>query len=70
MAITPRSFPLFFAGQQTYGNCSMMKGRSPSFALNRILRQKAAICLAGGLRVGLPWVESAKQPADKASRIW
>ena len=50
--------------------CSMMKGRSPSFALNRVLRQKAAICLAGGLRVGLPWVESAKQPADKASRIW
>lgn len=50
--------------------CSMMKGRSPSFALNRVLRQKAAICLAGGLRLGLPWVESAKQPADKASRIW
>lgn len=50
--------------------CSMMDGRSPSFSLNRILRQKAAICLAGGLRVGLPWVESAKQPADKASRLW
>ncbi len=50
--------------------CSMMKGRSPSFALNRILRQKAAICLAGGMRLGLPWVESAKQPADKASRLW
>ena len=50
--------------------CSMMKGRSPSFALNRILRQKSALCLAGGLRLGLPWVESAKQPADKASRLW
>lgn len=34
--------------------CSMMKGRSPSFALNRILRQKSALCLAGGLQLGLP----------------
>ena len=50
--------------------CSMAKGRSPSFQLNRVLRQKAAVCLAAQLWVFLPWVESQKQPADKSSRIW
>ena len=50
--------------------CSMAKGRSPSFALNRILRQKSAVCIASGLRLFLPWVESCKQPADHLSRIW
>ena len=50
--------------------CSMAKGRSPSFALNRILRQKSAVCLAGGIRLFLPWVESCKQPADHLSRLW
>ena len=50
--------------------CSMAKGRSPSYQLNRVLRQKAAVCLAAQLRVFLPWVESQKQPADESSRIW
>ena len=50
--------------------CSMSKGRSPSYQLNRVLRQKAAVCLAAQLRVFLPWVESQKQPADKSSRLW
>eukprot|EP00438_Fugacium_kawagutii_P028962 Skav210523 [mRNA] locus=scaffold3045:172599:178253:+ [translate_table: standard] len=36
-------------------SCSMTKGRSPSFALNRILRQRAAVCLAARLRHFLPW---------------
>lgn len=49
--------------------CSMSKGRSPSFPLNRLLRKKAAICLAARLRAFLPWVESAKQPADDLSRL-
>lgn len=49
--------------------CSMTKGRSPSFPLNRVLRMKAATCLAARLRVFLPWVESARQPADKLSRL-
>lgn len=49
--------------------CSMSKGRSPSFALNRILRQRTAVCLAARLRHFLPWVESEKQPADESSRI-
>jgi hypothetical protein len=47
---------------------SMSKGRSPSYPLNRILRQKAGICLAANLRVFLPWTESKKQPADLLSR--
>lgn len=49
--------------------CSMTKGRSPSFSLNRVLRMKAAACVAARLRVFLPWVESARQPADKLSRL-
>lgn len=48
--------------------CSMTKGRSPSFALNRILKQKAAVCLASRIRLFLPWVETSKQPADETSR--
>ena len=48
---------------------SMTKGRSPSFSLNRILRMKAATCLAARLRAFLPWVESARQPADELSRL-
>lgn len=50
--------------------CSMTKGRSPSFPLNRLLRKKAAVCLAARLRAFLPWVESARQPADDLSRIF
>ena len=49
--------------------CAMAKGRSPSFALNRVLRQRAALCLSSGLKLYLPWAESAKQPADELSRI-
>ncbi len=48
--------------------CSMAKGRSPSYALNRLLRRKAALCLATGIRMFLPWVESSRQPADESSR--
>ena len=48
---------------------AMSKGRSPSFSLNRVLRQKAAWCLAAQIRLFLPWTESAKQPADELSRL-
>ena len=48
--------------------CSMAKGRSPSYGLNRLLRRKAALCLATGIRLFLPWVESSRQPADESSR--
>ncbi len=50
-------------------SCAMAKGRSPSFSLNRILRMKAAICLASRFRSFLPWVESERQPADELSRL-
>ena len=49
--------------------CSMTKGRSTSFPLNRILRQKGAITIAAKIRLRLPWTESAKMPADELSRI-
>ena len=49
--------------------CGMAKGRSPSFALNRLLRQRAAVCVAAQIRHYLPWVESKRQPADESSRI-
>ena len=45
------------------------KGRSPSPALNYLLRRRAARTLASSLRLMLPWVESCKMPADESSRI-
>ena len=49
--------------------CSMKKGRSPSFPILRVLRQKAATALACGFKLFLPWCESKLQPADEASRL-
>jgi hypothetical protein len=48
---------------------AMMKGRSPASSLNYVLRRKTASCLAAGLRLLLPWVESDKMPADFLSRL-
>ena len=48
--------------------CSMKKGCSASFALLRVLRQKAATSLVCSFQLLLPWVQSAVQPADEASR--
>ena len=47
---------------------SSSKGRSSSFPLNRVLRKRAALMFAAALKVFMPWVESAKQPADSLSR--
>ena len=44
------------------------KGTSPSPALNHICRQMCAAVVSAALRLLLPWVESAKQPADAISR--
>ena len=44
------------------------KGRSSSFPLNRTLRKRASLALACALRILMPWVESARQPADRLSR--
>ena len=49
-------------------SCAFKKGRSSSFPILRILRQRAAITLACSIRVFLPWCESKLQPADAASR--
>ena len=49
---------------------SMTKGRSPSWALNYVLRRKSAACLVGNFRLLLPWVESKKQPSDALSRLF
>jgi hypothetical protein len=48
---------------------AMRKGRSPSFPLLRVLRKKAAVCLACGFKLFLPWCQSKLQPADEASRL-
>ena len=45
------------------------KGRSPAPALNYILRQMTAVCRLCRFIVILPWVQSAVQPADEASRL-
>ena len=47
---------------------AMKKGRSASFALLRVLRQKAATSLICSFQLLLPWVQSAVMPADEASR--
>jgi len=48
---------------------SFTKGRSPTPHLNRLCRQKSAAILAMNARLVLPWVETARQPADHDSRI-
>ena len=45
------------------------KGRSPAPSLNLLARQRAAAALFGDIRVVLPWVQTAKQAADGASRM-
>jgi len=46
----------------------MNKGRSTAPAVNYLCRRKAANTLAGFFQLLLPWVESAKMPADSLSR--
>ncbi len=48
---------------------AMTKGRSPSAPLNYLMRRKTARALASAMRLGLPWAESIKMPADESSRI-
>ena len=44
------------------------KGRSPSWPLLRLCRQKSSACLLANLRLILPWVNTSLQPADDTSR--
>eukprot|EP00438_Fugacium_kawagutii_P024621 Skav207650 [mRNA] locus=scaffold2758:77333:83766:+ [translate_table: standard] len=67
--------------RSTFGNCRAMhlcdsqvvlgvvvKGRSSSRQLNRLLRRLAALLVAGGGGVVVGWVESHLNPADEPSR--
>lgn len=46
----------------------VVKGRSSSRQLNRLLRRLAALLVAGGVALVLAWVESHLNPADEPSR--
>ena len=45
------------------------KGRSSCPSLNYLCRKKAAYCIAKGIRLELPWVQSGAMPADGLSRL-
>ena len=44
------------------------KGRSPTYRLNRVLQQRAAISTLTNIDLNLPWTDTARQPADASSR--
>lgn len=44
------------------------KGRGSAWALNYYARMTASVSLACNMHRSLPWVESARQPADELSR--
>eukprot|EP00438_Fugacium_kawagutii_P005526 Skav227070 [mRNA] locus=scaffold72:1057412:1062770:- [translate_table: standard] len=46
------------------------KGRSSSKKVNHLLRRLAALCLSLNLYLLICWVDTADNPADKASRIF
>ena len=43
------------------------KGRSPPFGLNRLLKRRAAMTLATGIVMLLPWIDTLRMPADRIS---
>jgi len=44
------------------------KGRSPRYALNRLLQRRAALTTANEIDFLLPWVDTLRQPSDWLSR--
>jgi len=48
--------------------CAVAKGRSPAPAVNFLLRKRCGYCLACGLSIVLPWMDSSRMPADGLSR--
>ena len=50
-------------------SCASAKGRSSSYPLNAIMRQKSAYTLACNIRLILPWVDTKSMPADDLSRL-
>ncbi len=49
--------------------CSLTKGRSSSFRLNKNLARFAAFCLAAGSAPTVVWIPTTANPADSASRL-
>ena len=47
---------------------AVAKGRSPAPQLNFVLRKIGALSMATGIKLFLPWVETAHQTADALSR--
>ena len=45
-----------------------MKGRSPTFRVNSLLRRRCAHELATGIEFVQPWVDTRSQPADNLNR--
>jgi len=45
------------------------KGRSPSVALNFLLRKRTALSCAARIMLSHPWVDTKHQPADELSRL-
>ena len=45
------------------------RGRSSCWGLNVYARKKAALVVSSSIRLILPWVQSVKMPADRASRL-
>lgn len=70
LSISPGSFryKIFAHEDNSSWGGAACKGRSPAPSLNHLCRRKAAFCLAKRWVLMLPWVQSAAQPADEASR--
>ena len=45
------------------------KGRSPTYRVNVLLRRKTAQELVADIDYVVPWLDTASQPADAASRL-
>ena len=52
----------------TVAGSALAKGRSSSFALNKVLRSIAAVLLASGCQINPVWIPTDKNPADGPSR--
>jgi hypothetical protein len=44
------------------------KGRSPTFALNRLLQKRSSLLIASDIQLLHPWVDTHRMPADEISR--
>lgn len=49
---------------------TLLKGRSSSWRLSRVMRKISALCLVAGAVLDVRWVASAMNPADAASRAF